>query len=138
MPAPAITQLEAAELPVVRINVKNAGETKEYQLVLDYNAIAKISEVLKKDLSRHENWFGLSGPELSVVAWGAMDRFHPDVDLHKVRGWFSPPMFSALYAMLLEAAYPGIFEAFEKVQKDEEQAKKLGESQPNLPVAAGS
>lgn len=135
MPIPAITRLEALELPVVKIAVKNGEKVDEYQLVLDYNAIAKISEVLNKDLSRHENWFGLKGAELSIVAWGALDRFHPDIDLRTVRSWFSPPMFSSLYAMLLEAAYPGVLMAIDKAEKELEKAKQLGEPQPNPPVA---
>jgi hypothetical protein len=136
MTVPAITSLEAAELPVVKIVVKNGEKTDEYQLVLDYNAIAKISDKLGKDLSKHENWFGLSGSDLSIVAWGALDRFHADIDLRTVRQWFSPPMFVRLYAMLLEAAYPGILEAIDAAQKEQDKAKQLGESQPNLPAEA--
>jgi len=136
MSVPAITLLEAAELPVVRIVTKNGDKTTEYQLVLDYNAIAKISDVLKKDLSKHENWYGLSGSDLSVVAWGALDRFHPDVDLHTVRQWFSPPMFARLYGLLLEAAYPGILEAIGKAQQEQEQAQLRGEPESNPPVAS--
>lgn len=136
MTVPAITLLEAEELPVVKIVVKDGDKATEYQLVLDYNAIAKISDKMGKDLSKHENWFGLSGTDLSVVAWGALDRFHPDVDLRTVRQWFSPPMFARLYAMLLEAAYPGILEAITKAQEEQDKAKQLGESQPNLPAVS--
>ena len=136
MSKPAITSLDVEVLPVVKIVVKDGDKATEYSLVLDYNAIAKISDVLKKDLSKHENWFGLSGSDLSVVAWGALDRFHSEIDLRTVRQWFSPPMFTRLYAMLLEAAYPGILEAIDAAQKEQDKAKQLGESQPNLPAEA--
>jgi len=45
-------------------------------------------------------------------------------------------MFTRLYAMLLEAAYPGILEAIDAAQKEQDKAKQLGESQPNLPAEA--
>jgi len=131
MTQPAITRLEALELPVVKVVVKNGDNATEYQLVLDYNAIAKISDTIHKDLSRHENWFGLSGSDLTVVVWGALDRFHGDINLRTVRSWFSPPMYTSIYAMLLEAAYPGVLEAIEKANKEQEAAKLLGETQPN-------
>jgi len=135
MTVPAISRLEALELPVFKIVVKDGDKGDvEYSLVLDYNAIAKISDVIKKDLSQHQNWWGLSGSELTAVVWGALDRFHPEVTLHTVRQWFSPPMYNVIYAALLETAYPGVLEAIGKAQKEQEQAKQLGETQSN-PIA---
>lgn len=136
MTQPAISRLEALELPIVKVAVKDGEKTTEYQLALDYNAIAKISEVLNKDLSQHQNWWGLSGADLTVVVWGALDRFHPDIDLRTVRSWFSPPMYMPIYAMLLEAAYPGVLVAIDKAQKDEALAKQLGAPQANPAVPA--
>lgn len=131
---PQITTLEALELPVKTIVVKSGDKTTPYQLVLDFNAIAKVSDLLKKDLSRVENWFGLSGIDLSVVVWAALDRFHPEIDLRTVRQWFSPPMFASVYALLLEGAYPGILEAIAKTQAEEKKAEQLGEPNAVLPA----
>lgn len=144
MDAPAhVTALEAEVLPVTRIVVKDGAEQKEYQLVLDYNAIAKaqahpdlskrrvtgkdgVEHESPRDLSQVLHWAGLTGPDLTLIAWAALDRFHPEVELRTLRQWLAPAQFDQLFVMLVEQCYPGVLEraaaAMDSMQKKSEPA----------------
>jgi hypothetical protein len=127
-----ISQIECQVLPTTKLVVKGEdGKTAEYTLVLDYCAIAKAEEILKRDLSVILNWRGLSGPDLSVICYSSFDRYHPEVTLRQVRQWLAPSQNDQLFSMLFEAAYPGV------LAKMIEAAKELpaGES-PNVEAAA--
>src|SRR4051812_44315750 len=98
------TSLEVQTLPVVNVDVTDEQGAKTlYRLVLDYNAIAKAQDKINRDLAKTENWFGLSGSDLSVIAWAALDRYHSEVELRTVRQWLAPAQFVQLYLMLIEA-----------------------------------
>jgi hypothetical protein len=145
-----VTQLEAHVLPVTKIVIKD-GAT--YQLVLDYNAIAKAEPLLSKvpeiknektgkivfplhtrDLAKIFDWQNLTGPDLSVIAWAAFDRFHPEVTLRQARQWLAPADNDKLFAMLFEAAYPGVLEELVKAQQD----KVIEGESPNAPAVASA
>ena len=131
-----ITKLEAEILPVTTIEIRDGSEIKQYNLVLDYNAIAKAQDVIQRDLSKLESWQGLSGPDLSAIAWAAFDRFHPEVTLRQVRSWLSPAKQDQLFVMLIEQCYPGILERLEKAAAAAKGSDQPGESGPN-PSATG-
>jgi hypothetical protein len=133
-----VTRIEANVLPVAKIQVTDGGGAQvEYSLVLDYNAIAKAQEVLGRDLSVLLNWQKLSGPDLSVIAWAAFDRYHPEVTLRQVRQWLAPAQQNDLFSMLFEMTWPGIMADLVRFAEDQA-AVPSGEGQPNPPAAAGA
>jgi hypothetical protein len=151
-----VTQLEAHVLPVTKIEVTDEqGKKTTYQLVLDYNAIAKAEPLLSKvpeirdeagkvitpthprDLAKISDWMLLTGPDLSVICWAAFDRFNPDVTLRQVRQFLAPAQNDALFAMLFEAAYPGVLEELVKAQQARA-AMPEGETSPNAPAVASA
>src|SRR3954466_10711723 len=99
-----LTKLKAAVLPVFEVEVNEAT----YKLVLDMNALAKAGEELKKDLTNIENWMGLTGPELTIIAWAALDRYHPEIQLKEVRSWLGAADKNPLFVYLIETAWPGV------------------------------
>jgi hypothetical protein len=137
-----ISQLEFNVLPVAKIKIEDGNE---YQLVLDYNAIAKAEPLLsiapeikdekgkvlspahKRDLSVRFDWAGLTGPDLSVICWAAFDRFHPEITLRQVRQMLAPAQNSQLFEMLFESAYPGV------LAKLVEAASELAKGEPISP-----
>ena len=123
-------KLKAEILPIVEIEV---GE-KTYQLVLDMNALAKAGAELNKDLTDIAQWQGFTGPDLTVIAWAALDRYHPDITLREVRQWFGAVDKNTLFVLLIEGSWPGITERIEKVLKEQKKEDALGKSEPNLPV----
>jgi len=125
-----LTKLKAAVLPTFEIEV---GETV-YRLVLDMNALAKAGDELKKDLTGIESWKNLTGPELTIIAWAALDRFHPEVPLREVRSWLGAVDKNALFVNLIEAAWPGIIERIDRHLKEQER-DNLGKTGPNPPAA---
>jgi hypothetical protein len=122
-----LTKLKAAVLPVLEIEV----EDKIYKLVLDMNALAKASDELNRDFSSFTSWQGLTGPDITVLAWAALDRHHPDVTLREVRQWLGPVDPNQLYVMLIEASWPGITERIEKILRDQKKEKAEGKPEPN-------
>jgi hypothetical protein len=128
----SITQLEAQVLPITKIVIRDGKKTTEYQLVLDYNAIAKAQELIKRDLSQVINWKDLSGSDLSTVCFAAFDRFHPEVTLREVRQWLAPAQNNQLFEMLFGAAYPGVLERLIEAAKDAPE----GPPSPNAKAAA--
>lgn len=130
------TTLQSAILPITKIVVKSLDEAgkevqTEYKLVLDYNAIARAEEVIKRDLSKTINWVDLSGPQLSAIVWSALGRYHPKVTLEECRGWLAPAQHGQLFELLIEQCHPGILD---RIQLAIEAAKKLGEQEPNPPA----
>lgn len=143
-----VTALEAEVLPVTKIVVKDGADQKEYKLVLDYNAIAKVQshpELSKRrvagkdgveheasrDLSQVLHWAGLTGPDLTLIAWAALDRFHPEVELRTLRQWLAPAQFDQLFVMLVEQCYPGVLERAQAAM--ESMQKKSTEEAPPTP-----
>jgi hypothetical protein len=134
------TQLQANVLPVSYVTVTDStGKATTYQLVLDYNSLAKaepllsptqeikdeqgkvISPIHTRDLSVRFDWANLTGADLSVICWSAFDHFHPEVTLKQVRHWLAPAQNNQLFEMLFESAYPGVLaklkEAAEEIAK---------------------
>lgn len=123
--------LGLARLKVTKVDGELKETTDEYKLVLDFNGLFKIRQLIGKDLVLPANWSNLDSTEISTIAWCAFNRFHPEVTLENVREWISPAEFGALYSMLLEMCFPGITERMSKAM---ESGKDLGEQQPNPPV----
>jgi len=149
------TQLQANVLPVSRITVTDGtGKDTTYELVLDYNSLAKaepflsktqeikddqgkiISPIHTRDLSVRFDWAGLTGPDLSVICWSAFDHFHPEVTLKQVRHWLAPAQNNQLFEMLFESAYPGMLAQL--VEAEKELAKEPGVPSPNEQAAASA
>lgn len=129
-----IKVLEASVLSTTTlVIVDDAGDKKSYRLVLDYNAIAKAQDVIKRDLSKPEGWQNLSGADLSAIAWAALDRFHPDVKLETVRSWLQPAQRDDLFVMLFEQCYPGMLDKLVAISEEEARKKAgaKGEPAPN-------
>lgn len=150
IPTPATpkapSSLEAQILPVTRIIVKGAASVgtnrvageREYKLVLDYNAIAKaqahpdlskrqvaskgVIQFERRDLSQVLHWVGMTGPDLTIIAYAALDRYHPEVDLRTVRQWLAPAQFDQLFMMLVEQCYPGVLERAQQAMEAMEKA----------------
>lgn len=153
------TALETNVLPITRIVVKGAGmngagpgqSAAEYKLVLDYNAIAKaqahpelskrqlasrgVIQMERRDLSQILHWAGMTGPDLTIIAWAALDRYHPEVELRTVRQWLAPAQFDQLFLMLVEQCYPGVMERVEQAMQQEEK-KTPGAASPKDPASA--
>jgi len=147
------TALEANILPVTHLIVKNGAGSTTYQLVLDYNAIAKaqahpelskrqVSEkgvvrFERRDLSQVLHWAGMTGPDLTLVAWAALDRYHTEVELRTLRQWLAPAQFDQLFVMLVEQCYPGIMErvrvAMEAEEKKSTVAPQVQKPEPQAP-----
>lgn len=126
-----VTAFEAASLSVAKITVKdldnNLNEVqKEYKLVLDMNAQAKVLEQIDRDLTDLKNWQNLNGADISTICWCAFERFHPEVTLKDVRRMLSPAQIGAVFNLLLELCFPGILERIEKA---------TAEAQENPPAA---
>jgi hypothetical protein len=120
-----ITSLKAAVLPSAKIEIiQEDGAPQEYRLVMDFNALAKASELLGRDFADIKSWQNLNSVDTSSLCWCGFNRFHPDVTLEQVRSWLGPAQIWQLYNMLLELCFPGILERI----------AKLGESRPNPPA----
>lgn len=131
-----ITALEAQVLPVTKIIVKNGDEQKEYSLVLDFNAIAKAQKELGRDLANIKQWDGLTSSDMTVVAWAALNAFHPEVTLEQVRSWLAPANVDQLFCMLVEQCYPGLLDRVEAHMKAEALRKAAGN--PPVPTPGPS
>jgi hypothetical protein len=127
-----ITSLQVALLPTADLTV---GETT-YKLCFDMNAIAKGNEVLKTDLTKIANWQTLTIADLSVVAWAALDQFHPAVELRTVKQWFGAVQKSDLLDLLMQACFPNLVELVEAYEKEQARKAQVGGDQPNLPAEA--
>lgn len=128
-----VTAFEAASLGVARIKVNqldaDLNETvKEYVLVLDMNAHAKVLELLDRDLTDVKAWQNLSGADITTICWCAFERFQPDVTLKEVRQLLSPAQMGAVFNLLLELCFPGILERIAKIKPE-------GEAKPNADAA---
>lgn len=124
-----VTSFEAAALSVSKLLVKQLNTQmeevdREFNLVMDFNAIAKAQELLGKDLVDVKNWQGLTSSETITICWCAMQRFHPEITLDEVRGMLPPAASVEVSNMLLEMAFPGIIERIDKLMAEAQEKAK--------------
>lgn len=140
MTKPSITAFESASLSMSTLQVRRLKndkqeETVTYDLVMDFNAIAKAQEHLGRDLSDVNQWQNLNGVEVTTVVWCALDRFHPEITLKEVRQMLTPAQSAQVSNMLLEMCFPGILERIAARMKELEEK---GEAQQTPdPTSAG-
>jgi hypothetical protein len=146
------TQLEIQVLPISKLVVKGEdGNTTEYSLVMDFEALAKAEPLLSKtqdledkkgkviskshtrDLSSTTDWLHLTSADLSVICWAAFSRYHEDVTLKQVRRWLGPATQNDLFTLLFEASYPGVLEKL--VAESKKKKKDEDDESPNVEAA---
>jgi hypothetical protein len=137
---PAITSFESMSLSTCEMRVKRLNDQRQEEnavltLVMDFNAIAKAHDHLGKDLAEFKNWQHLTGPEVTVICWCALDRFHPEISLKEVRQYLSPAQSAEVCNMLLEMSFPGILDRIEKLVEDRQ--KNAEAEQAADPTEAG-
>lgn len=142
MTKPAITAFESASLSMSTLQVRRLNKDKQeevvpYDLVMDFNAIAKAQEHLGRDLSDVTQWQNLTGTEVTTIVWCALDRFHPEVTLVEVRQMLTPAQSAQVCNMLLEMCFPGILERIAARLAEMEKEKQAGEPQSPDPISAG-
>jgi hypothetical protein len=134
-----ITEFRAKVMPTFKFVV----DDREFKLVLDYNAIAKIESELTRDMRQWSDWTvkseknpdGLTGSDISFICWACFDRFHPEVTLREVRQWLTPTDIDHIWLTLIEMCFPGITEAIEQAAKLK--AAEGGASGENQPAVQG-
>src|ERR1700743_1547141 len=120
--------LKKAVMNFSTLEVETEAGTKKYKLVVDMNAIARANEILGKDSAVPSSWNGITSVEVAKICWFALKRFHPEVTLDEVMGWFTPETAVQLNNLLYETAFPGIVARLKEIDA---KAKSQGESQPN-------
>lgn len=135
-----ITSLKAAVLPISTIEVDTGSEVKKYSLVMDFNAIAKAEELLKRDISQLASWKNMSASDVAIVFWCGLQRFHPEVTLEDVHNWLAPAQRWQVFNMLIEQCFPGFIKNIEdKIESGEIKVDgSTGESAPSVQAETAS
>lgn len=106
---------------------------REYTLVLDMNAQAKVSELLNKNilgLGDEWVWDKLTPEEVTTILHCSMARFHPEVTLEEARRVVPPVDLWKVHNILVELCFPGILKRIADAN-----AAKAAETAPNPPSA---
>lgn len=107
------------------IDKEDGTEPETWKLCLDYRALARIEEATGLDIKNKSVWnksgtVGFSAKHFPAVVWGALQRFHPDVDIDRVLNLLNPEAEMAVTLSLFELCFPGLIEANISAMKDAE------------------
>src|SRR5260370_584092 len=135
------TNVEAGSLSIATFKVnrltmadgKVSEVPAEYNLVMDFNALAKARKEIGREFTDPNSWSNLDTDQLSALCWCAFLRFHPEVSLEEVRGMLPPAARSEIWMMLMELCFPGAAERIEKAAAAAAADDQVGPS-PNPPA----
>lgn len=103
----------------LELDAEDGTAPRVWKLAYTYKAIAKIEEMIGKDIKRVEGWQDLSsGKEFPVIVWGGLDKFNPEVTLEEVREILNPEAQRLLSDRIFELMFPGLVEAVKALEKD--------------------
>ena len=107
----------------LEIDAEDGNPPKVWKLAYTYGAIAKIENLIGKDIKKVDDWKDLSsGSDFPVIVWGGLDKFNPEVTLDEVKEILNPECQRVLSDAIFELCFPGVREAFEKALKEQKEA----------------
>jgi hypothetical protein len=119
----------------LEIDAEDGTPPQKWKLCYDYRTIAAIECATGLDLKRLEDWKDISsGKQFPVIVHGGLRRYNPEVTLEQVLDVLNPEAQEKLHATVFELLFPGLQEAWVRMQA--EKAKALGATaSPNVESA---
>jgi hypothetical protein len=103
----------------LEIDAEDGTPPQKWKLCFDYRSIAAIEEATGLDLKKLEDWKDISsGKQFPVIVHGGLRRYNPEVTLDQVLDVLNPEAQELLHATVFDLLYPGLQEAWIKMQAE--------------------
>jgi len=103
----------------IEIDPEDGTQSRKWKLCYNYRAIAAIEDAIGRDIKKITDWKDLSsGKHFPVIVWGGLRKFNPEVSLDEVLDVLNPTAQNTLSDLIFDLMFPGVKEAFEKLQRD--------------------